>query len=151
TGDGAPEAFAHVFHPFLAQQRMALGADQDNMTSANYALRHGNSRFCFFDAYDKSSLDWLEAALAKRIEENCFVIIHPPVVPYGARSTWHLFSSDKQKPQREKLLTLLGAQEAFVLGGHIHKFNTTVRETGKGRFVQLAVSSVVGAVDVQPK
>jgi hypothetical protein len=140
-----------VFHPFLTEQRKALTGDGEKLTMANYTARHGNTLLCFFDAYDKTSLDWLEAALAKRSEENCFVIIHPPVVPYGARSTWHVFSSDKQKPQREKLLSLLGAQHAFVFGGHIHKFNAIVRETGKGRFTQLAVSSVVGAADTKAK
>ena len=32
-------------------------------------------------------------------------------------------SSAKDQAKRAKLLELLGAQEAFVLGGHIHKFN----------------------------
>jgi hypothetical protein len=62
-----------------------------------------------------------------------------------------VFSNEKQKPQREKLLSLLGAQHAFVLGGHIHKFNTLVRDAGKGRFAQLAISSVVGARDTRAK
>ena len=151
TGDGAPEAFAEVFHPFLTGQRENIARDGQKLSSANFSLTHRHARFVFFDAYDRSSLDWLEAEAKKRTEEHCFVIIHPPVVPYGARATWNLYSSDKQKPQREKLLSLLGAQHAFVLGGHIHKFNTIVRDTGKGRFTQLAISSVVGAADVVAK
>jgi hypothetical protein len=38
-----------------------------------------------------------------------------------------------------------------VLGGHIHRFNSLARETGRGRFAQLALSSVVHALDLKPK
>jgi hypothetical protein len=73
-------------------------------------------------------------------------------VPYGARATWHLYSSERDRSRREKLLTLLGKQNAFVLGGHIHKYSTLTRTTpGGGRFVQVAVSSIVNAPNVQPK
>lgn len=151
TGDGATEAFDHVFAPFLREQSAALGGD-GKLTGANYALERGGALFCFFDAYDKQSLDWLEATLAKRTARHCFVVIHPPVVPYGARSTWHLFANAKDAARREKLLGLLGRQHAFVLGGHIHRYNTLTRTTpGGGRFVQLAVSSVVPALEVAPK
>jgi hypothetical protein len=80
------------------------------------------------------------------------VVIHPPVVPYGARATWHLYASARDKAKREKLLELLGKQNAFVLGGHIHKFNTLTRATPQGgKFVQLAVSSVINAPAVKAK
>lgn len=145
TGDGAVEAFANAFHPHLTKQ----GAKLDG---ANYTLDHANAQFCFFDAYDKANLDWLEAALAKRTARHCFVVIHPPVVPYGARATWHLFSADRDKARREKLLTLLGKQNAIVLGGHIHRYNTLTRETpGGGRFTQLAISSIVNSAVVKPE
>ena len=73
-------------------------------------------------------------------------------MPYGARATWHLYSSERDKARREKLLALLGKENAFVLGGHIHKFNTLTRTTpGGGKFVQLAVSSIVNAPEVRPK
>jgi hypothetical protein len=151
TGDGAAAAFAHVFHPFLSEQTAGFTGD-GKLTSANYTIEHGGALFCFFDAYDKGSLDWLEAALAKRTARHCFVVIHPPVVPYGARATWHLYSSDRDKARREKLLALLGKQNAFVLGGHIHKFSTLTRTTpGGGRLVQLAVSSIINAPDVKPR
>jgi hypothetical protein len=79
-------------------------------------------------------------------------VIHPPVVPYGARATWHLYSNAKDAARREKLLDLLGRANAFVLGGHIHKFNTLVRATPRGgRFLQLAVSSIINAPEVKPK
>lgn len=150
TGDGATEAFKEVFHPFLDAQ-VAGFTNSGRLASANYSLTHRDALFCFFDAYDKDSLDALEAMLAKRTARHCFVIIHPPVVPYGARSTWHVFSSERDKAKRERLLTMLGQQNAFVLGGHIHRFNALCRETpGGGRFVQFALSSVVNAAEPKP-
>lgn len=150
TGDGAPAAFKDVFHPFLSQQTASF-AGGGQITSANFAFQHANAHFCFFDAYDPTSLDWLEATLATRTARHCFVTVHPPVVPYGARSTWHLFSSDRDKAKREKLLHLLGQQNALVLGGHIHRFNTLCRTTPRGgRFAQLGLSSVINRPDVTP-
>jgi len=152
TGDGAPEAFKEVFHPFLSEQTAVLKRGAEKLQRAAYTVEQGNALFCYFDAYDAESLDWLEAALAKRSAAHCFVAIHPPVVPYGARATWHLYSSEKDKAKRVKLLELLGKQNAFVLGGHIHKFNTICRSTpGGGKFAQLAISSVIGSDDVKPK
>jgi hypothetical protein len=89
--------------------------------------------------------------VAKRTAEHFFVVIHPPVVPYGARATWYIYSSDKDKPRREKLLELLGRQHSFVLGGHIHKFNTLVRGAGGSRFAQLAISSIINGLETKPK
>lgn len=147
TGDGAPEAFREVFHPFIETQTRSF-KNSRKIERACYTIEHRDTLFVFFDAYDSSSLDWLEATLSKRTARHCFVVIHPPVVPYGARATWHLFSADKDKAKRDKLLTLLGTQNAFVLGGHIHRFNTLTRETPKGgRFVQFAISSVVNAAN----
>jgi len=151
TGDGAAEAFKKVFHPYLGQQTETFKGG-GKLTSATYTIEHGGALFCFFDAYDKASLDWLEAALAKRTARHCFVVIHPPVVPYGARATWHLYSAERDNARRGKLLALLGRQNAFVLGGHIHKFNTLTRTTpGGGKFVQLAVSSIINALETKPK
>ncbi len=151
TGDGALPAFQQIFHPYLAEQTKPFQGPP-KLDSGNYSFSHQNAQFFCFDAYDKQSLDWLEAALAKRSAQHCFIAIHPPVVPYGARSTWNLYSSAKDQSRREKLLDLLGKQNAFVLGGHIHKFNTLTRTTrGGGKFVQLAVSSVVSSADTKPK
>jgi hypothetical protein len=149
TGEGAPEAFQKVFLPYLGRQSAGHGGKLD---AACYTIEHGGALFCFSDAYDKASLDWLDAALARRTARHCFVLIHPPVVPYGARAAWHLYSSERDRSRREKLLTLLGKQNAFVLGGHIHKYSTLTRTTpAGGRFVQLAVSSIINAPEVQPK
>ncbi|HEY1172954.1 MAG TPA: metallophosphoesterase [Verrucomicrobiae bacterium] len=151
TGDGALPAFQQIFHPYLAEQARPFQGPA-KLDSGNYTFAHQNAQFFCFDAYDKLSLDWLEAALAKRHSQHCFIAIHPPVVPYGARSTWNLYSSAKDQSRREKLLELLGKQNAYVLGGHIHKFNTLTRTTrGGGKFVQLAVSSVVGSAETKPK
>ena len=151
TGPGAADAFKSVFHPFLGQQAAAFGGDS-KLTTARYRIEYGNALFCFFDAYDRESLPWLEAELARRTARHCFVVIHPPVVPYGARATWHVFSSARDKTQRERLLELLGKHNAFVLSGHIHKYNLLVRATpGAGKFLQLGVSSVISAPEPQPQ
>lgn len=150
TGPGAREAFGGIVQPFLAEQAAASG--KASLAAANYTIEHGDTLFCFFDAYEDISLDWLEAQLTKRTARHCFVSIHPPVVPYGARATWHLYSSPKDRAKRDKLLQMLGAQNAFVLGGHIHRFNTLTRNMPpKGRFVQLAVSSVINSATVMAK
>lgn len=73
------------------------------------------------------------------------------MVPYGARATWYLYNGVKNQAKREKLLELLGRQEAFVLGGHIHKFNQIARVAGRGRFAQLAVSSVINSGEVKAR
>lgn len=152
TGDGATEAYKTVFHPFIEEQSKGFKRSFTKLDRACYTIERGEALFCFFDAYDKESLAWLEGALAKRTARHCFVIIHPPVVPYGARATWNLYSAERDKAQREKLLTMLGKQNAYVLGGHIHKFNTLTRTTpGGGKFVQLAVSSIVNALETKPK
>jgi hypothetical protein len=72
-------------------------------------------------------------------------------VPYGARSTWHLYSNAKEETRRAKLLEILAEQRAIVLGGHIHKFNTIARKVGSNGFAQFALSSVITAATVQPK
>jgi hypothetical protein len=150
TGDGAANAFKTVFHPFLGEQTASVhGGDQ--RTTAYYAFEHGGALFCFFDAYDRESLAWLEATLARRTARHCFVIVHPPVVPYGARSTWHLFSGEREAAQRDRLLELLGKHNALVLSGHIHKYNLLTRTTPRGgRFLQLGLSSVISAAEVKP-
>jgi hypothetical protein len=152
TGDGAVEAYRNVFHPFLTGQARRFHADTDPLTRGFYTVQRGPVEFAFFDPYDPESLDWFEGVTDHRTAPHLFVIIHPPVIPYGARSTWHLYSRSNQKSRRERLLDLLGQQNATVLGGHIHKYNLSARKTpGGGRFVQLALSSVISAPNVTPK
>jgi hypothetical protein len=152
TGPGAVEAYRDVFHPFLTGQLRRLGPQTEPVRAGHYAFEQGGALFACFDAYDaEASLEWLEALLGRRTARHLFVVVHPPVVPYGARTTWHLFSSTKQQARREHLLGLLGRHGAFVLSGHLHKFNCLVRQTPRGRFLQLAVSSIVSRPDPQPK
>ena len=146
TGPGAVAAFSSIFFPFLTAEAHALNAQSVEVKSGSYTVECGNAQFAFFDAYESSkSLEWFEAVAARRTAAHLFVIVHPPVVPYGARSTWHVFSHAREKARREKFLALLGGQHALVLGGHIHKFNTLNRRAGRGRFAQLALSSVLSA------
>lgn len=150
TGDGASAAFASVFEPYLREQSARFAGGQ--ISRACYTVEYHDALFCCFDAYDTESLAWLEAALAKRTARHCFVAVHPPVVPYGARATWHLYAGAKDRPRREKLLGLLGEQNAIVLSGHLHKFSAITRATpDRGRFVQVAVSSVIKTLGAGPK
>ncbi len=152
TGPGAVTAFGEVFHPFLNNQARTVSPGTDAVTSGRYTVTAGNAQFVFFDAYEAGvSLDWFEAVAARRTAENLFVVVHPPVVPYGARSTWHVFSSAREMARRDRFLALLGDQQAIVLGGHIHRYNRLVRAAGRGRFSQFALSSIVSAPEVKPK
>jgi hypothetical protein len=152
TGPGAVDAFGHVFHPFLTEQAKAVTAASQPVTSARYTVDYGNAQFVFFDAYEAAkSLDWFESVVAKRTADHFIVVVHPPVVPYGARSTWHIFASAKDAARREKFLTLLGDQHAMVIGGHIHRYNMLSRAAGKGRFAQFALSSVLDVANPKPK
>lgn len=90
TGPGAPEAFDTVLNPFLAAQAKAIDRNA-SAAGACHSVHFGDAQFYCFDAYKDPSLDWLEAQLARRTARCCFVVIHPPVVPYGARSTWHIY------------------------------------------------------------
>jgi Calcineurin-like phosphoesterase len=153
TGPGATNAVQNVYLPFLRQQTAAFkwgGA----MQRPYYSVEYGNSLFCVYDSYDTNSLAWLQSTLAGRTAQNCFVIMHEPVVPYGARANWIVFygSDSTNTANRAQLLSLLGRQNAYVLGGHIHKFNTLVRQTStSGRFSQLGIGSVVDPINLQPK
>lgn len=152
TGEGARDAFAKVFHPFLSREAAAVAPGTGAVNNAFFSIESGNAQFAFFDAYQTAaSLEWFEAVAAKRTADHLFVVVHPPVVPYGARATWHVFASEKEKAKREKFLELLGRQHALVLGGHIHRYNTLARAAGGGRFAQFALSSVISGPAVTAK
>lgn len=145
TGPGGPEAFDAVLHPFLAEEA------RQQLRNACYLVEHGGATFVYFDAYRRESLPWLEATLAERRPALLFVVIHPPVVPYGARSNWHVYANPAQQEARERLLRLLGRHRAIVLSGHLHKYSVLVRSTDDGPFLQLAVSSVISQPDGEPR
>ncbi len=69
-----------------------------------------------------------------------------------ARATWHLFSSERDRLQRERLLELLGKHNVVVLCGHCHKYNLIVRHVADGgRFLQLGVCSVIHDLSARPR
>ncbi|GBC98445.1 3',5'-cyclic adenosine monophosphate phosphodiesterase CpdA [bacterium HR17] len=145
TGPGAVEAYNQIILPFLGEQ---LGK---TLLSASFTVRRGNTLFAFFDAYDDASLDWLERTLTEQQAQRVFVLLHPPVVPIGARSLWHLYARPEQQPQRQRLLNLLGRYHAIVLTAHLHKFGVVVRKTESGSFVQVTLNSVIPSPEVEPK
>jgi len=52
---------------------------------------------------------------------------------------------------RTRLLNLLSEHQAIALNAHIHKYNMLVRETPRGRFLQLAMCSVAPRPQVEPR
>lgn len=136
AGPGAAAVYDRVLVPFMAER---AGRD---VAAARFARSRGGTLVVFYDAYDKASLDWFDGLLRDRKPDRLVFLIHPPVVPFTARSTWHVYSGPKQQKERERLLALLGRHRAVVLCGHLHKYGFLVRRTGSGKFTQLAVSSV---------
>jgi hypothetical protein len=144
-GPGAADAYRHVLLRFMAGQ---VGRALD---SASFTLEAGRCLFVVLDAYDPEHLPWLERTLADRRDRQAFVPLHPPVVPFGARSLWHLHARPADSAKRARLLNLLGTHQAIVLSAHLHRYGLVVRETDGGRFVQLALSSVLPRPDVRPR
>jgi hypothetical protein len=105
----------------------------------------------FYDAYDRGSLEWFAGLVEQQKPRRLVFVIHPPVVPYNARSTWHVFSQERQAAERQRLLELLGRFRAIVLSGHLHKYSFLVRRTETGRFVQLGLSSVAASEHAEPR
>jgi hypothetical protein len=146
-GPGASEAFNRVLLPALC------GPGRRTAGPASFTLEQGAALLAFLDAYDPGALDWLERTFRSRAprHRHLFVLLHPPVVPFGARATWHLYSGRADAARRARLLSLLGAHRAIVLSAHLHKFGVVVRRTDTGRFLQLALASVLPRPDVRPR
>jgi 3',5'-cyclic AMP phosphodiesterase CpdA len=148
TGPGAREAYDRVMLPWLSQE---CGKPVE---SASFYVWQGPDLFVFFDAYHNNSVDWLEKTLQENAHRYAFVVMHPPAppaVPYDARSSWHLFSREKEAEVRERFLNVLGASKAVLLTAHLHKYGVVVRRTATGSFVQLGLNSVVSAPKVTVK
>lgn len=146
TGPGAAEAYQKVIQPALAR------AAQTKVAAARYVIERRGARFVMFDAYDKTSLPWLREVLgSSRRSGPTFVVVHPPIVPFQARGNWSLYIRDEQTKQRTELLNLLGEHRAIVLCGHVHRFGFVVRQTERGPFAQLAISSILSSTDQKPK
>jgi len=142
TGPGAKEAFDSVMLPWLSNE---CGKQID---SASFYFIKGLDLFVFFDAYHNNNLDWLEKTLSQNRHRYVFVVMHPPAVPYGARSTWHLFSRAQEKDVRERFLNILGANKVVLLTAHLHKYSVLARKTPKGAFVQFSMNSVISSPNI---
>ena len=136
TGPGAAKAYSDIIVPWLAKQL------DTTISGTSYYVKHKSDLFIFFDAY-RPDLDWLDEVLDQHPARHVFFIIHKPVVPYNARSQWHIFSKNKDRSKREKLLSLLGKYRTIVLGGHLHYYSVLRRKTDRVVFVQLAMNSVI--------
>lgn len=147
TGIGAKDVFNEVVLPWQSREF------NRSLTSANNVYVYKNARFILFDCFtEKESLTWLRQVIKEhQPSETLFFCTHIPVVPYNARANWLVYVHPEQAAEREELLNLLGAHKAIVLSGHLHKTSIVVRSTPFGNFVQLALGSVVPALDAQVK
>jgi len=145
TGPGAAQVYEKILVPFMA------GQGGQALNAPRFTREQGGTLVVFYDAYDRNSLDWFSELLAKQTPRRLLFVIHPPVVPYNARSTWHIYSSAKLAKERERLLELLGKARAVVLCGHLHKYSYLVRRTAHGKFAQLAISSVGSTAPIKPR
>lgn len=143
TGAGAKEVFREVVLPWQSQQLARP------VTSANNVYVHKHARFILFDCFtEQESLVWLREVIQEhKPGEVLFFCTHIPVVPYNARSNWHIYVHPQQAQERDELLHLLGEHKAIVLSGHLHKTSIVVRNTPAGNFVQVGLGSVVPALD----
>jgi hypothetical protein len=142
TGPGAKEAFDAVMLPWLSKE---CGKQ---INSASFYFTKGPDLFVFFDAYQNTDLAWLDETLSRNKHRYAFVVMHPPAVPYTARSTWHLFWREKEQDRRERFLNILGANEVILLTAHLHKYGLVTRKTSNGTFVQLSMNSVIDSPNV---
>jgi UDP-2,3-diacylglucosamine pyrophosphatase LpxH len=142
TGPGARQAYDNVMLPWLSEE---CGKKID---SASFFIMQGPDMFVFFDAYHNNKLDWLEKTLSGNKHRHAFVVMHPPAVPYNARSTWHLFSRDEEKGVRERFLNILGTYKVVLLTGHLHKYSVVVRKTPAGTFTQFSMNSVIDSPNI---
>lgn len=146
TGEGARENYIKTILPWQGKEQKL------KMPHANSTFVHKNARFILYDCYaGERSLNWLKDVVKEHKEELLFFCVHQPIVPFTARSNWHVFSKEKERPLREELLNILGEHHAIVLCGHLHKTNVMTRETPKGKFVQICTGSVIPAADAPIK
>lgn len=136
TGPQADRAYKNLILPWMSSQ---IGR---TVWQTSYAVKQGNDLFIFFDSFEPD-LDWLEETLRKSNARYIFFVTHKPVVPFDARSNWHLYADADSSSERERLVTMLGHHKAIVLCGHLHSYSLLNRKTPTGSFVQLAMNSVV--------
>ncbi|MFA9478121.1 metallophosphoesterase [Phycisphaerales bacterium AB-hyl4] len=142
TGPGAREAYEDKILPYMSRQI------NQRLDSSNFIVEHRNAMFVFVDAYDRGRINpWLEEALRQRSAEHLFVIVHQPVVPYHGQAAWAVYGQPGQEEDRQKFLNMLGEHEAIVLSGHLHRYGLVRRHTQQGRFVELAMNSIIRSKD----
>lgn len=134
TGPGATEVYDRVLVPFMNERLNGVDA-------ARYTRTESGTLIVFYDAYDRTSLEWFTTLMAEKQPKRLIFVIHPPVVPYNARASWHVFAKPADAEKRTQLLDLLGKHRAVVLCGHLHKYSCVARTTSPGRSsLQLAAS-----------
>lgn len=139
TGPGAAEAYDKVLLPWLGKQ------GGQKLTTAHFSALYKGDLFVFFDAF-RPNLDWLQKEFDRSANvRHTFFILHPPVVPYNARADWTVFAGESARPQRQRLIDMLAKRNAIVLSGHLHRYGLVEHATPKGRFTQIAVSSVLSS------
>lgn len=138
TGPGAREAYNDVL-----LQRTAKELGRESLERTSYSFRQGDNLFAAFDTYDSEAVDWLETLARENEFRRLFVLMHLPVVPYNARANWRVYWHPRHAERRQRLVDLFGRHRAIVLCGHLHKYSLLVRRCKTGKFVQLAVSSVM--------
>ena len=142
TGPGARVAFDNIMLPWLSKEC------NKQIDSASFFFYKGPDLFIFFDAYHYNDPYWLQETLRRNKHRHAFVVMHPPAVPYNARSTWHLFSREREKDARKRLLNVLGAHKVLLLTAHLHKYHVLARRTPKGTFVQFSMNSVISSSEI---
>jgi Calcineurin-like phosphoesterase len=143
TGTGAKEVYEEIVLPWQAKQL------KRPLTSANNVYVYNNARFLLFDCFNEpEGLSWLKSVIKDhKKDEVLFFCTHIPVVPYDARSNWHIYVHPEQQQQREELLNMLAEHKAIVLSGHLHKTSIVTRSTPSGNFVQVGLGSVIPSLD----
>lgn len=146
TGEGAREVYTKTVLPW---QETVFNK---SLSTANATFVHKKARFIIFDCYTANeSLEWLKGVLEETRESTVFFCVHQPVVPYNARSNWHVFAKPSEQEKRTELLNLLGKHGAIVLTAHLHKTSILKRTTPEGEFVQLALGSVISSPNAKIK
>ncbi|WP_311946752.1 metallophosphoesterase family protein [Mucilaginibacter terrae] len=147
TGTGAREVYQEVVLPWQSRQL------KQPVTTANNVYVHKNTRFILFDCFsEKESLEWFKMVIKDhKKNEQLFFCTHIPLIPYDARSNWHIYVRPGQEKEREELLNLLAEHKAIILSGHLHKTSIVVRNTPSGNVVQAAIGSVISALNAPVK
>lgn len=140
TGEGARENYNKTVLPWQLKEQ------KQPFSGANSTFVHKNTRFILFDCYNaEESLTWLKEVLKEHKESNLIFCVHQPIIPFDARSNWHVFAKKNLEALRTELLDLLGQHKAIVLCGHLHKTCILTRSVPTGNIVQVCIGSVIPA------